>query len=376
MAFLFVPLLALTIIVVFAVWVYTSRCVVLVVEETAAGNEEIVWPDDPFLDWVWMGGYLAWLVGVWLVPAFLVARLASHGLQAGAKPWLYVGLVLGTFWLTFPVSLLSTMSAESRWAVFHAGLFRRLAANFGHVITFYLISAAIVGVCAPLVVGIGMGTDAFTLLLGALGLGAAVLLISRMLGRLACLARLTDIRRKRRRRARPPAKGVTTNDPWDVPDEPDEEPITEAEAPPDRVATPGFVQPRDLPALHTPYDGDITGYDVTFNDAPAKSEPNAKPKRKRPPREEPMPMQRDAEADRVIEREKETSRQRAAAIVPDKIEMDRLRRKRERPAARPPLAGIGFFLLYPQVAINWVVLAAAFGFLGLCVRGLIAFWPF
>src|SRR5689334_19939972 len=95
--FIFVSLLAITTIAACFVWVYTSRCVVLVVEDTAAGNEEIVWSDEPFFDWVWMGGYMAWLVGVWLVPAFLVARLVSPALQAEAKPWLYAGMVLGTF---------------------------------------------------------------------------------------------------------------------------------------------------------------------------------------------------------------------------------------------------------------------------------------
>ena len=87
-------------------------------------------------------------------------------------------------------------------------------------------------------------------------------------------------------------------------------------------------------------------------------------------------MRHDEEADRVIEREQELSRQRAAAIVPDKIEMDRLRRKSEQPPKRPPLAGIGYFLFYPQVAANWGALAFGIGMLGLCARGLIAFWPF
>ena len=166
---------------------------------------------------------------------------------------------------------------------------------------------------------------------------------------------------------------MSVDDPWDVPEEPKEEMESVADDPIETGPKPGFVQPRDLPALHTPYDGDITGYDVNFDTAPTQQ---PKPKRKRVAEDEPLPMRRDVEADRVIDREKEISRQRAAAVVPDKVEMDRLRRKMERIPKRPPLAGIGFFLFYPHVAVNWVSLSLGFGIVGLCIRGLIAFWPF
>src|SRR5262249_5540976 len=135
---------------------------------------------------------------------------------------------------------------------------------------------------------------------------------------------------------------------------PEDEPDRSAEISEEQAPHPGFVQPRDLPALHTPYDGDITGYDVTF-DKPAAEKPKPR-RRRRELEEEAVPMQRDEVADRAIEKEKEISRQRAAAIVPDKIEMDRLERKRERIPKRSPLAGLAFFLFQPQVAVNAVVL--------------------
>ena len=91
MAFIFVPLLAWRS-SSRSPWVYTSRCVVLVVE-TAARNEEVVWPDEG-CSTDWMGGYMAWLVGVWLFPAFW-SRNTQH-LQADGKPG-YAGTVLGTF---------------------------------------------------------------------------------------------------------------------------------------------------------------------------------------------------------------------------------------------------------------------------------------
>src|SRR5437764_794190 len=117
-AILFVCLLVVAVVLAILVWVFLSRCIVVVVEETAAGNDNLVWPDEPPLDWLWMAVYVAWLVGIWLVPAFFIARFASHHMDTTSRAWTYAALVLATFWLTFPFSLLSTMSAESRWTIF------------------------------------------------------------------------------------------------------------------------------------------------------------------------------------------------------------------------------------------------------------------
>jgi hypothetical protein len=119
----------------------------------------------------------------------------------------------------------------------------------------------------------------------------------------------------------------------------------------------------------------VTGYDVRFDAEPKPPEPETT-RAKRRHSEAPLAMQRDADAERTIAQEREQSRQRAAAIVPDKLEMDRLRRKAEKTPKRLPLSGIGLFLFQPQVAVNAVIMALGFGILGLCVRGLIAFWPF
>src|SRR5262249_43161149 len=74
----FVPLLALTTIFAFAMWCFVSHVFVSVTEETAAGNEVIVWDDSGFVDYFREGIFLGWLVGVWVVPASLVAGWPPH----------------------------------------------------------------------------------------------------------------------------------------------------------------------------------------------------------------------------------------------------------------------------------------------------------
>src|SRR5438105_3729958 len=53
------------------------------------------------------------------------------------------GVVAGLFWLFFPVSLLSSLSASSRWFVFTPTLLPRLALRPGSVVAFYLWTAPV-----------------------------------------------------------------------------------------------------------------------------------------------------------------------------------------------------------------------------------------
>ncbi|MFL5339672.1 MAG: hypothetical protein ACJ8F7_05845, partial [Gemmataceae bacterium] len=151
MAFIFVPLIAMTMMYLFALWVYASRYFVLIVEDTAAGNEVPVWPDEPFMDWVWQGFYVFAIVFAWLSPAFLFARLVTMNSEPYHRP-LYILLVTAAaFWAMFPVSLLSSMAAESRWTLLHFGLLQRLARRGASFVLFYALSFIIVILVVPLI---------------------------------------------------------------------------------------------------------------------------------------------------------------------------------------------------------------------------------
>ena len=361
-ALIFVPLLALTMIVALALWVYTAHNFISIVEDTAAGNEQIAWPDEPLMDWIWQSGYLAWTMVVWFAPAILFGRLTTMGSEPYHRP-LYILLHAAfAFWVAFPVSLLSTMAAESRWAILHLGLFQRLARRLGSLLLFYVISFGIVIAMVPLIFWLIRDKGILSLLGFGVGLGTAIFLYARMLGRLACLARLTYVQPKKKKRVRPARGQAAAIDPWDVPEEAEQE----ASA---RFG--GFQQPRDLPALATPNEEAETGYDVRFEAAaPPVEEPRPRLKL-----EEDLPIGSDVEFDRLEDEERQLRQQAVRAIKPDPVEESRLRRKRERKPERPLLAGLGSFFFSGTVPVHWAAVAAGFIFLGLLIRGLQQFWP-
>ena len=49
---LFMILLLAQILIGIYVAAYASHCLLTVVQDTAAGNDEVIWPDEPYYDWV------------------------------------------------------------------------------------------------------------------------------------------------------------------------------------------------------------------------------------------------------------------------------------------------------------------------------------
>src|SRR6478672_2298113 len=143
-AFLFVPLLAATAIIGGFVFAYAAHCFLTVVEQTAAGNDEVVWPDEPYLDWLWQAAYMLWLSALWLAPLVFGARavVASQTGSAAVARFLLTAAVLT--WLVFPLSLLSSLSASSHWVLFAPRLMLRLVTRrFGSLLTFYVLSGPV-----------------------------------------------------------------------------------------------------------------------------------------------------------------------------------------------------------------------------------------
>src|SRR5580704_6903005 len=103
-AFLFVPLLALTWAFGFLLIIFASHYFLTVLEGTAAGNEEVAFPDEPLIDWIWKGYYLTFFGIIWVAPGVILAWLAG-----GANPNLRIALAIGWVWLLFPVGMLSSL---------------------------------------------------------------------------------------------------------------------------------------------------------------------------------------------------------------------------------------------------------------------------
>ncbi|HEX4592430.1 MAG TPA: hypothetical protein VH120_21045, partial [Gemmataceae bacterium] len=182
-AIFFVLTLVATMIVGTYVFAYAAHCFFTVVEQTAAGNDEVVRDTGPYIDWLWQVVHILWLTGLWLGPIVLAV---NSGL-AGHTAALIVSATL--VWLLFPITLLSSMSAASRWVIFSPRLVSRLLGQrSGSLFLFYLHSGPVLAAAAALLYwtfftpnGIGL------LLVTAAGMAALLLIYARQLGRLAHL---------------------------------------------------------------------------------------------------------------------------------------------------------------------------------------------
>ncbi len=354
-ALIWVPVFAATIIFSYFFWCYLSHTLIVIVEDTAAGNAEVVWSDEPYYEWTWQGAYVAWIAGVWVVPAIFVGRWVSGFASDAWRLPVLTLIAFAVFWLTFPISLLSTMSAESRWTILHGGLFVRLAKSIDHLFIFYLASLLLVAACVPLATWVAASGSFIALILAALAFGYAFVLYARLLGRLACIVRLTKIRRRKRKK-RIAKSGAVVVDAWEIPDQDEQD-----------NGGPGFVQPEDLPPLQTPYEGDVVGYNVRFEDVSRAPQPT-------PSSVESSCAMPEPELARapVIDEE---ARQRIAAIKPDQLELDRARSRRQKLPKRPWTEGVWLFPFMPRCAIHWVVTSVGLLFFGLLIRVLIDMFP-
>src|SRR5207237_4957071 len=73
-ALIFFMLLVGAVIVAAYVLAYAAHVFLVVVDGTATGFRDLDWPDEPYVDWLWKGAYLFWLVALWLVPLVFVGR--------------------------------------------------------------------------------------------------------------------------------------------------------------------------------------------------------------------------------------------------------------------------------------------------------------
>jgi hypothetical protein len=227
---IFISLLVLQAIVGFLVLSYAGRCFLLVVEETAAGNDEVIWSREPITDWFGKFFYLAWLAGVWLVPTWLVLRFLREPPWPDAPGLAFVVASVGAIWLLFPVSLLSSLAAGSPWAVLYPGLLWRLLRHFFAMVGLYVSSAALLAASAALAYFVLTRGRAMLLLPVVALIAAAVLLIyARLLGRVALLvnrrsAEEAEVEESEPPKTKRPGKqrsetGAEIYDPWEIPNE-------------------------------------------------------------------------------------------------------------------------------------------------------------
>ena len=208
---------------------YAAHCFLTIVEDTAAGTDEVRWPDEPPTDWYGKPFYLLWLLFLPVVPASGVILLFESEILEG--PLGILPLLLCITWLIFPLCLWSSLGASTSWLIVHFGMYRRVFRHPGLLGLFYLLTAPILVVAVALVY-YGITSPSWLLLPLAAVTGSGLLFIyGRLLGRIAWKAcQGLPARKKKKKRLR----GLASHDPWAGPVEAhdEQEPVEEIVATP------------------------------------------------------------------------------------------------------------------------------------------------
>jgi hypothetical protein len=265
-ALIFMPALAGSVIFGCVFVLFAASYFLTVLESTSSGAREVVWTEDSIPDKAVRAAYMLWLVGLWLGPAYLIGVRLTSGSDS---PWLKLLVPVLVFWIAYPISQLSSLSASTVWLPLVPGVFGRLAKKPAVYLGFMAITVPCLAVLA---VGFKWAflTDRDW---GLLFVGCPLLVISglvyaRLIGRLAFVLSFTrgySLRKKKRKPRR------------------EEDPARDTDEEPRQVLT----QPSDLPPIITPDEGELTGYDLHVD-------------------EEVRPVRKKRLAAEVIDREPET----------------------------------------------------------------------
>jgi hypothetical protein len=317
-AFQIVILLVLATILAAGVFIYAAHVFVTITQQTAGGLDEIAWPKDPWYDWLGQALHLGWLGAFWLAPLGLLLKIIGPKSLAASAP-LYVLVPSAFFWLLFPVTLLSSFSANSPWALLRPEALGRMVRGSSVTVKFYLLTA-------PLCLAGGLAlylTLAHSVFYALPALATVLFLYARLIGRYSrVLGRVRakggkpkadpDVRRAAKgarvedpwgtpaegtKKERPKKKkkkpAVTSHDPWAVPEEPAESEAGRGE----EVETYGIAReeapPRPAERKKPP---PVEGYDVSPEPPPARSKevpldgsPPVEPRRIASEAETPLP---------------------------------------------------------------------------------------
>jgi hypothetical protein len=291
---------------------YASHCYLVMLSETAGGNDEVVWPDDPWIDWAWKLVYMLGLLAFWLVPAGAVLQtlVAADSLSG----WTATLILLGVFWIVFPVSVLSSMGAAHRWVVLYGKVIAGLLRHPGALLVYYVVRGVLLAACAGLLYKAESPTDGLPILMpvAALALATSLFIDARLLGRVALLSSYEKRGRGCAAKKKRPVKGVKAADPWAAPagepapaklpvkrrrkapdgdtyavtDEPATPPVEHQDPFGERVEAYGLAPPEAPPVAPPPSVPEAPA------DEPAATEPEGRPRRPAPPASRKPPLEK------------------------------------------------------------------------------------
>lgn len=206
---------------------YLSSCFFAVVEETAAGADDITWPEAGGLIDGWARAFhLFWLVACCALPVAVVWQAGRDAFWSGDIWWLVplVALVV-----LFPIVTLSSLASNSRWLIIDRDMLSRFVRRPHLVGAVWLVSVLLLVPCVWLVSQAALRPGFAAGAAAAVACATAVLIYARILGWAGL--RLTREISRPKGRSRPAGPRAVEVDGWG-PDEPDDTVEVETEPPP------------------------------------------------------------------------------------------------------------------------------------------------
>jgi hypothetical protein len=237
-AIVFSSLLILGVIVGVFLLAYAAHCFFTVLQGTAAGLDEVAWPDEPILDWLRQALHVLGLAAVWLVPSGILCRALRRDFLPDDGLLRFLLVLVPVFWLTFPVGVLSSLSGAVQWVPVRWTILRGMLRLFPATCAFYACTALLMATIVFLWYCTIVKDLWYLIPVAAVLSGAARLVYPRLLGRLAWLIgqnlpapaqprprpfpmtgaggkKKPPRPRRRKGRIRP----TTVEDPWKIPDD-------------------------------------------------------------------------------------------------------------------------------------------------------------
>jgi hypothetical protein len=199
---------------------YAGYCIVVVVTDTAAGVDSVRWPGDLMVDWIGQSIRFFILFAALLIPIGFVLTAVGKSFQPDDPVARFCILVGAWLWLTFPIALLSSMSAGQPFVIVRAAVLRDLLRLYPTVIVFYVITSAAAYAVAFLWNQALFGQESWMMPFAAVASSAGLLIYARMIGRLGWLiVNSVPARRKRPVGKLKPKlrKQIQVSDPWAAP---------------------------------------------------------------------------------------------------------------------------------------------------------------
>ncbi len=166
---------------------YAAAALLAVITDTAAGNDRVTaWPEFQFIEWLNSLIHVAYAATVTMLLAWIITLAVALATDSTTVA------VLLTMHFGFPVVLLSTLEADSRWMPLTEPIVVSLGKFWLGWLQFYVLSAAVFALLIACDIGFLMALPIIRPLFLGPAIAAALLIYARLLGRLAWLASTPD----------------------------------------------------------------------------------------------------------------------------------------------------------------------------------------